>query len=149
MPAGSGRYKNTDAAKHRFGYGLSNIAPFNLETAVESVWVRELSSETAWCGVLAFHLSGERRVARIPDHRSREGGNPFLLLEQVLRWTPAFAGATLRLDSPRCEKASAAVSGGKNGEPVGCCWLMQQKGKRPRGAACQIFPSQERGSALH
>jgi hypothetical protein len=34
---------------------------------------------------------------KTPQRHSREGGNPFIELEQALIWVPAFAGTTLRL----------------------------------------------------
>ena len=36
-------------------------------------------------------------VAGLPQRHSREGGNPFPLLEQALIWGPVFTGTTLRI----------------------------------------------------
>ncbi len=40
------------------------------------------------------------KLARTQQRRSRESGNPFLKLEQVFIWIPAFAGMTLRQVAP-------------------------------------------------
>jgi len=39
---------------------------------------------------------GIEHFRQTPQRHSREGRNPFIKLEQALRWTPASAGATLR-----------------------------------------------------
>jgi len=37
---------------------------------------------------------------KTPQRHSREGGNPFIKLEQALIWVPACAGTTLRQRLP-------------------------------------------------
>jgi hypothetical protein len=96
---------------------LCSGAHMILNAAVETRLNTERPGKTASCRGIVFHPPGERHVARIPDRHSREracekieiasfgktpqrhsreSGNPFLNVEQALRWMPAFARMTLR-----------------------------------------------------
>ena len=50
---------------------------------------------------LIFPLWRSRPLAALPQRHSREGGNPFIKLEQALIWVPAFAETTLRRNCPQ------------------------------------------------